>query len=80
MEINTHDYEKDVQMVKIAASETILCLANLYLDGETMKNKNINSIIKDDANKLSELNFSVTQSKRALIMCMRQWFILTWIF
>lgn len=72
MEIITHDYEKDVQMVRIAASETITCLANLYLDEETMKNKNINSIIKDDANKLSELNFNVTQTKRALIMCMKQ--------
>jgi hypothetical protein len=72
MEINLHDYEKDIQLVKIAASETITCLANLYLDEETMKNKNINSIIKDDASKLSELNFNVTQSKRALIMCMKQ--------
>lgn len=72
MEIVTHDYEKDIQLVKITATETISCLANLYLDETIMKNKNINSIIKDDALKLSELNFNIIQAKRALILCMKQ--------
>jgi hypothetical protein len=67
-----HDYERDIETIKIDAKETINCLANLYLDEEKMKNKNINTIIKDDADKVADLNFSISCSKRALIQCMRQ--------
>jgi len=52
--------------------ETLESLANLYLDEDTMKNKNIYKIIKDDSDQLSVLNFSISCAKRALISCMKQ--------
>lgn len=72
MNREAHDYEKDVQLIKIEAKETLECLSNLYLDEETIKKKNIYKIIKDDSEKLSELNFSISCAKRALISCMTQ--------
>jgi hypothetical protein len=47
-------------------------LANLYLDEQTMNNKNINNIITNDALALSDLKFSISCSKRGLINLMRQ--------
>lgn len=70
--IDVHDYEKDLEMIKLDSKETLNCLANLYLDEEIMKNKNISNIIKDDALRMADLNFSIACSKRALIQCMRQ--------
>ena len=42
--IEIHDYEKDIQLIKIESKETLECLANLYLNEDTMKNKNIYKI------------------------------------
>ena len=33
-------------MIKLDSKETLNCLANLYLDEEIMKNKNISNILK----------------------------------
>jgi hypothetical protein len=71
-ELNIFDYEKEMESIKIDAKDTLRCLANLYLDEEIMKDKNVNLIIKDDAKKISELNFSISISKRALIKLMEQ--------
>jgi hypothetical protein len=71
-DIKIFDYEKEFESIKIDAKETLGCLANLYLDEETMKNKNVNIIIKDDAKKISELNYSIFCSKRALNHLMNQ--------
>lgn len=72
VEISTHDYEKDMNMTKLEAKETLKCLANLYLNETNMESKNIYNIIKNDANKLAELNFTISCAKRALIQCMGQ--------
>lgn len=71
-DVEIFDYEKEMEKIKLDAQETISCLANLYLDEEHMKDKNINIIIKDDAIKIAELNFSISISKRALILLMQQ--------
>lgn len=67
-----HDYEKDIELVKIESRATLESLANLYLTEEIMKNKNIYKIIKDDSEALTNLNFSISVAKRALISCMNQ--------
>jgi len=72
IEIEHHDYEKDIELIKIESKETLECLASLYLNDEQMKAKNIYKIIKDDSISLSRLNFSIEQAQRALISCMRQ--------
>lgn len=67
-----YDYEAEIENIKEEARETIKCLSNLYLDDDTIKNKNINNIIKKDSEMLSELNFSISCSKRALIKAMEK--------
>ena len=70
--IEMHDYEQDLEAIREESKETLECLANLYLDEETMRNKNINNIIINDALALSDLKFSISCSKRGLINLMRQ--------
>ena len=70
--IEQHDYEKDIEIIKIDAKETLESLANLYLSEETMKTKNVYRIIKDDSISLSKLNFSIECAQSALISCMKQ--------
>jgi len=72
IEIEHHDYDKDIELIKIESKETLECLANLYLTEDHMKTKNIYKIIKDDSMALSKLNFSIECAQRALISCMRQ--------
>ena len=72
LNIEMHDYEKDLEAIREESKETLECLANLYLDEETMMNKNINNIIINDALALSDLKFSISCSKRGLINLMRQ--------
>jgi len=72
LKIEMHDYEKDLELIRDESKETLECLANLYLDEEIMKNKNINNIIKNDAIALSDLKFSISCLKRGLINLMRQ--------
>jgi len=66
------DFERDIEKIKIDARETLECLANLYLDEASMKNKNIYKIIKDDAMLLADLNFSTSCAREALVSCMTQ--------
>jgi hypothetical protein len=70
--IEAHDYEKDIETIREESKETLECIANLYLDEETMKNKNINNILTNDALALSDLKFSISCSKRGLINLMKQ--------
>lgn len=72
LKIEIHDYEKDLEEIREESKETLECLANLYLNEETMSNKNINNIIRNDALALSDLKFSISCSKRGLINLMRQ--------
>jgi hypothetical protein len=72
IQVEYHDYEKDIELIKIESKETLECLANLYLSEEQMKTKNIYKIIKDDSTSLTDLSFSISCSKRALVNCMKQ--------
>jgi len=72
LNIEMHDYEKDLEIIREESKETLGCLANLYLDEDIMNNKNINNIITNDALALSDLKFSISCSKRGLINLMRQ--------
>jgi hypothetical protein len=72
MEIEIHDYDKDIELIKIESKDTLESLANLYLTDEMMKSKNVYKIIKDDSMALSKLSFSIECAQRALISCMRQ--------
>ena len=72
LNLQLHDYEKDIELIKIESKETLECLANLYLTDDLMKTRNIYKIIRDDSEKLAELNFSISCAKRALISCMTQ--------
>jgi len=72
LSINEHDYDSDLEAIKIDAKETLKCLANLYLDKKNMNNKNINKIIKNDSNQLADLNFAISCARRALMSCMMQ--------
>lgn len=72
LEIETYDYDKDIQLIKEEAEETLECISSLYLTDETMMNKNINRLIKNDAEEISDIKFSLSCAKRGLINCMRQ--------
>lgn len=72
LDIKIHDYERDIELIREESRETLECLANLYLDENSMSNKNINNIIKNDALALSDLKFSISCSKRGLINLMNQ--------
>jgi len=58
--------------IKVESSGTIKCIANLYLDKNTMKNKNIKSIINEDANILCDLKYNIEIAKNGLNQCMIQ--------
>ncbi|MCK9416145.1 hypothetical protein M0Q97_05755 [Candidatus Dojkabacteria bacterium] len=72
LKIEMHDYEKDLEIIRAESKETLDCLANLYLNEDTMTNKNIKNIITQDALALSDLKFSISCSKRGLINLMKQ--------
>ena len=72
LDVKIHDYERDIELIREECKETLECLANLYLKEDSMKNKNINNIIKNDALALSDLKFSISCSKRGLINLMKQ--------
>ena len=66
------DYVQEIEIIKIDSKDTLESIANLYIDLEKMKNKNIHKIIKNDAENLADLNFSISMAKRALIGCMKE--------
>jgi len=72
MEIEVYDYDKDIQLIKDEAEETLECISTLYLDDKTTMNRNINKLIKNDAAEISDIKFSLSCAKRGLINCMRQ--------
>jgi len=72
LDVKIHDYERDIELIREECKETLECLANLYLEEDNMKNKNIDNIIKNDALALSDLKFSISCFKRGLINLMKQ--------
>jgi len=71
-EYSKYDYEKDIEMIKEDAAETLECLSSLYLNDTLMRKKNVMSIIKNDAETISDIKFSLSCAKRGLVNCMKQ--------
>jgi len=67
-----HDYDKDIELIKEEAKETLDCISSLYLDDDHMKKKNVKSIIKNDAEQISNIKFSLSCAKLGLVNCMKQ--------
>jgi hypothetical protein len=70
--IEAYDYDREIEILKIEAKETLECLANLYLDKKTMRKKNISSLIKSDTKYLSTLNWQIESTRRSIIQAMQQ--------
>lgn len=71
-EYSKYDYDRDIEMIKEDAKETLECLSSLYLNDELMNKKNVMSIIKNDAETISDIKFSLSCAKRGLVNCMKQ--------
>lgn len=67
-----HDYDKDIEIIKEEAKETLDCISSLYLDDDQMRKKNVKSIIKNDAEQISNIKFSLSCAKLGLVNCMKQ--------
>lgn len=67
-----YDYDKDIELIKEDAKETLECISTLYLNNTIMKKKNVMTIVRNDAEIISDIKFSLSCAKRGLINCMRQ--------
>jgi len=72
LELQLHDYEQDLDLIKEETKETLDCISGLYLDVNTMKERNISNIIRNDAETICTIKFSIECAKRGLISCMKQ--------
>lgn len=71
-EYTKYDYERDIETIKEDAKETLECISSLYLKDNEMNKKNVRSIIKNDAETISNIKFSLSCAKRGLVNCMKQ--------
>lgn len=71
-EYTKHDYEKDIELIKDDAKETLECISSLYLNIDQLRKKNVMTIVKNDAETISDIKFSLSCAKRGLINCMKQ--------
>jgi len=67
-----YDYVRDIETIKEEAKETLECLSSLYLNDDLMHRRNVMSIIKNDAETISDIKFSLSCAKRGLVNCMKQ--------
>lgn len=72
LDSQVHDYEQDLELIKEESKETLECISGLYLDTKTMAEKNISNIIRNDAETIGTIKFSIECAKRGLINCMKQ--------
>ena len=70
-DIQIFDYEKEIICIKEDSYETLDCLSKLYLSAEDIITKNLNNIIKNDAENLSDLKFTISCNKRAIVSLMK---------
>lgn len=70
-DIQIFDYDKEIQCIKEDSYETLDCLSKLYLSAEDINIKNLNNIIKNDAENLSDLKFTISCNKRAIVSIMK---------
>jgi len=71
-EYTKYDYDRDIETIKEDAKETLECISSLYLNIDILQKKNVKSIIKNDAEQISDIKFSLSCAKRGLINCMKQ--------
>ena len=71
-EYTKYDYDKDIELIKEDAKDTLECISSLYLNIDIMSKKNVMSIIKNDAETISDIKFSLSCAKRGLVNCMKQ--------
>jgi len=71
LQIEIFDYDEEIRRINEECVETLEAISNLYLEEKIQKNKNIGTIIKNDADALAVLNFSLSCSKRGLISLMK---------
>jgi len=72
LDVKIFDYEGETLKIQDECKQTLDCLSSLYLSEEIVNRKNVYNIIHNDAKSLSELKFSLSMSKRALINLMTQ--------
>lgn len=70
-DIQIFDYDQEIQSIKDDSVETLDCLSQLYLSAEDIIMKNLGNIIKNDAEALSDLKFTISCNKRAIISLMK---------
>lgn len=70
-DIQIFDYDKEIELIREDSVETLACLSKLYLSAEDIEIKNLDNIIKNDAVALSDLQFTISCNKRALISIMK---------
>jgi len=71
-EYTKYNYDKDLETIKEDARDTLDSLSGLYLNKDLVKKKGVKTIIKNDAEIISDIKFSISCAKRGLINCMRQ--------
>lgn len=67
-----YNYDKDLEVIKEDARDTLDSLSGLYLNKDLSKKKGVKTIIKNDSEIISDIKFSLSCAKRGLINCMRQ--------
>jgi len=70
-DIEIFDYDQEIQFIREDSEETLDCLSKLYLSAEEIDMKNLSNIIKNDAESLSDLKFTISCNKRAIINLMK---------
>lgn len=71
-EYTKYDYDKDIEIIKEDAKETLECISSLYLNEDITRKKNVMNIIKNDAETISDIKFSLSCARRGLVNCMKQ--------
>ncbi len=59
-EYTKYDYDRDIETIKEDAKETLECISSLYLNIDILQKKNVKSIIKNDAEQISDIKFSLS--------------------
>jgi hypothetical protein len=70
-DIEVFDYQKEIEVIQEDCNITLECLSKLYLSADDIQTKNLTTIIRNDAEALSDLKFSLSCSKRGIINLMK---------
>lgn len=70
-DIQIFDYDKEIIEINEDCTETLNCLSKLYLSADEIQMKNLEIIIRNDTNDLSDLKYSLFCTKRSITSVMR---------